>query len=94
MTFLTTLGIPHHTLPIHLISPRVTSFYSPIAKVSLPHVSAEKYRSETVEATKVKATEVMKGLSENDLRHCFERWKIRMGWCRNSVGEYKVDYDI
>jgi hypothetical protein len=33
---------------------------------------------ESVDAVKAKAMEVMKKLSENDLQHCFQQWKIRM----------------
>lgn len=45
-------------------------------------------RFETVEAVKQKATETMNMLTENDLKHCFEQWKIRMEKCRDSGGEY------
>lgn len=45
-------------------------------------------RFETVEAVKEKATEVMYGLTENDLQHCYEQWKIRMERCRDRGGEY------
>lgn len=33
-------------------------------------------------------TETMNMLTENDLKHCFELWKIRMEKCRDSGGEY------
>lgn len=45
-------------------------------------------RFETVEAVKQKATETMNMLTENDFKHCFEQWKIRMEKCRDSGGEY------
>ena len=45
-------------------------------------------RFETVDAVKAKVAEVMKGLSEDDLKHCFEQWKIRMERCRDQKGEY------
>ena len=37
---------------------------------------------------KVKATELMNKLSEDDLQHCFQQWKIRMERCRDRGGEY------
>lgn len=45
-------------------------------------------RFETVKAVKQKATETMNMLTENDLKHCFEHWKIRMEKCRDSGREY------
>ena len=42
-------------------------------------------RLETVDAVKAKAAEVMKGLSEDDLKHCFEQWKIHMERCRDCL---------
>lgn len=45
-------------------------------------------RFETFKAVKEKATEVMNGLPENDLQHCYEQWKIRMERCRDRGGEY------
>ena len=45
-------------------------------------------RFETVEAAKAKATELMNKLSEDDLQHCFQQWKIRMERCRDWGGEY------
>ncbi|GBL94357.1 hypothetical protein AVEN_7333-1 [Araneus ventricosus] len=48
-------------------------FLFPIVKKALKGT-----KFETVDAVKAKTTEEMKGLSENDLKLCFERWKIRM----------------
>jgi hypothetical protein len=39
-------------------------------------------RFESIDAMKAKAMEVMKKLSEKDLQHCFQQWKIRMEHCR------------
>jgi len=45
-------------------------------------------RFESVDAVKAKATELMKKLSEDDLQHFFQQWKIRMEQCRDQGGEY------
>ncbi|KAL1454506.1 hypothetical protein WDU94_010745 [Cyamophila willieti] len=45
-------------------------------------------RFESVDAVKKKAAEVMKGLTQNDLQHCFDQWKIRLERCRDRGGEY------
>jgi len=45
-------------------------------------------RFESVDAVKAKATELMNKLSEDDLQHCFQQWKIRMERCRDRGGEY------
>ena len=43
---------------------------------------------ESVDAVKAKATELMNKLSEDDVQHCFQQWKIRMERCRDQGGEY------
>jgi hypothetical protein len=45
-------------------------------------------RFESVDAVKAKATEVMKKLSEKDLRHCFQQWEILMELCRSPGGDH------
>jgi len=45
-------------------------------------------RFESIDAAKAKAMEVMNKLSEDDLQHCFQQWKIRMERCRDGGGEY------
>ena len=45
-------------------------------------------RFESVDAVKAKAAELMNKLSEDDLQHCFQQWKIRMEQCRDWEGEY------
>ena len=42
---------------------------------------------ESVDAVKAKATEFMNTLSEDNLQHCFQKWKIRMEQCRDWGGE-------
>jgi hypothetical protein len=37
---------------------------------------------------KAKATEVMKKLSEKDLQHCFQQWKIHMERCGGQGGDH------
>ncbi|GFG32268.1 hypothetical protein Cfor_09902 [Coptotermes formosanus] len=45
-------------------------------------------RFESVDAVKAKATELMNKLSEDDLQHCFQQWKMRMERCTDRGGEY------
>ena len=45
-------------------------------------------RFELVDAVKAKERELMDKLSEDDLQHCFQQWKIRMEQCRDQGGEY------
>jgi len=45
-------------------------------------------RSESVDAVKAKAMELMNKLLEDDLQHCFQQWKIRMERFRHREGEY------
>jgi hypothetical protein len=45
-------------------------------------------RFESVDAVKAKAMELMNKLSEGDLQHCFQQWKIRMERYRDGEGEY------
>jgi hypothetical protein len=47
-----------------------------------------RYRNESVDAVKAKATKVMKKLSEKGLQHCFQQWKIRMELCRGRGGDH------
>ena len=43
-------------------------------------------RFESVDAVKAKATELMNKLSEDDLQHCFQQWKICMERGRDRGG--------
>ena len=45
-------------------------------------------RFESVDAVKAKAAELMNKLSEDDLQHFFQQWKIRMERYRDRGGEY------
>ena len=45
-------------------------------------------RFESIDAVKAKVAELMNKLSEDDLQHCFQQWKIRMDRCRDRGGEY------
>ena len=52
-------------------------------------------RFESVDTVKAKGTELMNKLSEDNLQHCFQQWKIRMERCRDRGGEYmKGDISI
>ena len=44
-------------------------------------------RFESVDTVKAKATELMNKLSEDDLQHCSQQWKIRMERLRDREGE-------
>jgi hypothetical protein len=43
---------------------------------------------ESIDAVKAKAAELMNKLSEDDLQHCFQQWKMHMDRCRDWGGEY------
>jgi len=45
-------------------------------------------RFESIDAVKAKAMDLMDKLSEDDLQHCFQQWKIRVEWCKDQGGEY------
>jgi len=60
----------------------VTFFLFPKIKSAL-----EGTRFESVDAVKAKATERTNKLSEDDLQHCFQQWKICMERCRDRGGE-------
>jgi hypothetical protein len=45
-------------------------------------------RFESVDAVNAKAMEVLKKLSEEDLQHRFQQWKIRMERCRVKGGDH------
>ena len=49
---------------------------------------------ESIDAVRAKATELMNKLSEDDLQHCFQQWKIRMERCRDRGGEYNEGDNI
>ena len=51
-------------------------------------------RFEPVDAVKAKATELMNRMSEDDLQHCFQQWKIRMEQCRDQWGGYSEGDNI
>jgi len=43
---------------------------------------------ESIDAVMAKAMELMNKLSEDNLQHCFQQWKIRMERCRDRGAEY------
>ena len=45
-------------------------------------------RFESVGAVKANATQLLNSLSQDDLQHCFQQWKIRMERCRDRGGDY------
>ena len=45
-------------------------------------------RFESVDAVKAKATQLLNSLTQDDLQHCFQQWKIRMERCRDRGGDY------
>jgi transposase len=42
----------------------------------------------SVENVKAKTAEILKSLTQHDLRNCFEHWQHRMQLCVNSEGDY------
>jgi len=45
-------------------------------------------RFESVDAVKAKAVQFLNSLTQDDLQHCFQQWKIRMERCRDRGGDY------
>ena len=45
-------------------------------------------RFESVDAVKAKATQLLNSLTQDDLQHCFQQWKIRMERCTDREGDY------
>ena len=45
-------------------------------------------RFESVDAVKAKLTQLLNSLTQDDLQHCYQQWKIRMQWCRDPGGDY------
>jgi hypothetical protein len=41
-----------------------------------------------VDAVKAKPTQLLKSITQDDLQHCFQQWKIRMERCRDRGGDY------
>ena len=35
-----------------------------------------------------KATQLLNSITQDDLQHCFQQWKIRMELCRDREGDY------
>ena len=45
-------------------------------------------RFESVDAVEAKATKLLNSLTQDDLQHCFQQWKIRIGRFRDRGGDY------
>ena len=43
-------------------------------------------RFEAVDTVKAKATQLLNSITQDDLQHCFQQWKIRMERCRDREG--------
>ena len=41
----------------------------------------------SVDTVKAKATQLLNSLTQDDLQHCFQKWKIRMERCRDRGGD-------
>ena len=41
-----------------------------------------------MDAVKAKAVQFLNSLTQDDLQHCFQQWKIRMERCRDRGGDY------
>jgi hypothetical protein len=41
-----------------------------------------------VDAVKAKAMQLMNSITQYDLQHCFQQWKIRMVRCRDPGGDH------
>ena len=45
-------------------------------------------RFESVDAVKANATQLLNSLTQDDLQHCFQKWKISIERCRDRGGDY------
>jgi len=45
-------------------------------------------RFESVDTVKAKAMQLLNSITQDDLQHCFQQWKIRMEQCRDRGGDY------
>jgi len=45
-------------------------------------------RFQSVDAVKAKATQLLNRITQHDLQHCFQQWKIRMDRCRDRIVDY------
>ena len=45
-------------------------------------------RFESVDAVKAKAMQLLNSITQDDLQHCFQQWKIHMERCRDRGGDY------
>jgi len=45
-------------------------------------------RFEAVDTVKAKATQLLNSITQDDLQHCFQQWKICMERCRDRGGDY------
>ena len=45
-------------------------------------------RFESMDAVKAKAMQLLNSITQDDLQHCFQQWKIRMERCRDRGGDY------
>jgi len=41
-----------------------------------------------MDAVKAKATQLLNSITQDDLQHCFQQWKIHMEQCRDRGGDY------
>jgi len=51
-------------------------------------------RFESIDVVKAKVTELTSKLTEDDLQHCFQQWKICMKQCRDWGGEFNEGDNI
>jgi len=81
-----------HHVGTSLYSPNIAPcdfFLFPKIKPALKGI-----RFESIDAVKAKVMELTNKLSEDDLQHCFQQWKIRMKRCRHQGGEYTEGENI
>jgi hypothetical protein len=68
---------------IHPHSPDLAFFLFPMIKSALRGTCLK-----SIDAVEAKEMEVVKKLSEKDLQHCFQQWKICMELCRGRGGDH------
>ena len=80
----------------HVGTSTVLTWPSPMWLFLFPKIKSalKGKRFQSVEAVKLKVTELTTKLWEDDLQYCFQQWKILMQQCRDQGGEYSEGDNI
>ena len=76
--------------------PRYSPYLAPCDFFLFPKIKSalKGTRFESVDALKAKATQLLNSLTQDDLQHCSQQWKIRMERFRDRGGDYNEGDNI